>query len=482
MKKRLVALLMCSLFPFMTACSTTEDIITPDTTGGVETSNTETTTPPDDTDPDPKPVVAPKLTAQEFQNTIQYVEKCRDDKKLSYAAFAVGNRAGEFFHWTLEGTNDETLFDMASVTKAAVVTPLFLLAQQEGLLHWSDTLDMHVNATGDKAKITLAHLLTHSSGISTTKVRTEVSDPSKAIDAILSRKLAYKTGSKTLYSCSNFILLGHILEQTYGKTLDVLFLEKIAPALNMPNSGYKLFENATNIAKHQSSKNRVNDGDAHFLGDVAGNAGLFSNIVDMASYATELSKGFPTLISPELFQSVLDNRIENRCIGLSVLADTNTVRGQLLLGGSYGHTGYTGQSVYADPETGLWVVALTNTKYHNAELGSGFYTALAKDLLSYEVGIGLTAESGASSDPVTGAVTFEDNLTVSEVVSGSLADGILQVGDIIVNVTVNGNTTDVKTQRDFVRKVVTVKEGDVVTLKIRRGTEEKTVDIPSNRE
>ena len=306
-------------------------------------------------------------------------------------------------------------------------------------------LQWRVNATGDKAKITLAHLLTHSSGISTTKVRTEVSDPSEAIDAILSRKLAYETGSKTLYSCSNFILLGHILEQTYGKTLDVLFLEKIAPALNMPNSGYKLFENTTNIAKHQKSKNRVNDGDAHFLGDVAGNAGLFSNIVDMASYATELSKGFPTLISPELFQSALDNRIENRCIGLSVLADTNTVRGQLLLGGSYGHTGYTGQSVYADPETGLWVVALTNTKYHSSELGSGFYTALAKDLLSYEVGIGLTEESGASSDPVTGTITFEDSLSVSEVVSGSLADGILQVGDIIVNVTVNGNDVAIST-------------------------------------
>ena len=292
---------------------------------------------------------------------------------------------------------------MASVTKAAVIAPLFLAAQHEGLLHWDDTLDQHVNAPADKAKITLAQLLSHTSGFRNINVSTAAENPDKAIDAILARDLYFTPGSKSYYSCNNYILLGHILENTYGKSLDVLFKEKLAPALNMNNSGYKLFETTTNLAKHQSDPNRVNDEDAHFLRDVAGNAGLFSNIIDMSSFATELSKGLPTLTSPEIFEAALVGRTSDRSCGYRIIDESYTQGGSLFPTGSYGHTGHTGQSVFVDPETGLWVVLLTNATYHisssKVEKTRGeFHTALANDLISYAVGTILLSNSNAFVD------------------------------------------------------------------------------------
>jgi len=107
-----------------------------------------------------------------FQNTISYIESRRDAGELSYAAFSVGDRPGTHFLWCLDGTTESTLFDMASVTKIAVTTSLFLLAQSEG----------------------------------------------------------HMPGTHVVYCCNGFNLLGKLIKGLYGDTLDVLFREKIAPA------------------------------------------------------------------------------------------------------------------------------------------------------------------------------------------------------------------------------------------------------------
>jgi len=185
------------------------------------------------------------------------------------------------------------------------------------------------------------------------------------------------------------ILIGRVLEIVYDKPLDVLFTEKVAGPLNLSNTGYKLFETDAKIAVHQSDRNRVNDGQAHFLGDVVGNAAIFSNIVDMAKYATELANGFPSLgIPQEMFVESIQNRTaglsSDRAIGWALLGDN--APGCLLPTGSYGHTGWTGQSIFVDSQTGLWVVFLTNSQYHGASsddkivIRGELYDALAKDL------------------------------------------------------------------------------------------------------
>ena len=88
-----------------------------------------------------------------------------------------------------------------------------------------------------------------------------------------------------------------------------------------------------------------------------------------------------------------------------------------------------------------------------------------------------TSDSGAVYDSTTGLVTIKETVSVYEVSSGSLADGILQAGDVLVSATVNGNTTEITRQYHIIDMMLDVRAGDIVTLKILRGGEEKTVSI-----
>ena len=349
-----------------------------------------------------------KMTEHDLERTIAYIEQLKADGKLSYAAFAVGNHTGEFFHWTLDGTTDNTLFDMASVTKPVVVTSLFLQAQSEGLLSWDDTLSMHFeNVSEDKADIPLWRLLSHSSGfvarVSNSVLSTfenEEDRQAAVVDYILSTNLSYTPGTKVTYACNGYVVLGAILENVYGKSLDQLFLEKVAGPLGMENSGYKLFENATDLAKHQSNSNRVNDDIAHFINDVSGNAGLFSNILDMSVYAIAVANKLADLdVSSDVFDESVKNRTEelgdSRASGWKYVDESYAQTGKLFSTGSIGHTGHTGTSFFVDPETGLWVVLLTNANYLSTSsevetMRKNFHNILADDLAAGQSNIEVT--------------------------------------------------------------------------------------------
>ena len=242
------------------------------------------------------------------------------------------------------GVDEFTLFDMASVTKPVVVTSLFLQAQSEGLLSWDDTLSMHFeNVSEDKADIPLWRLLSHSSGfvarVSNSVLSTfenEEDRQAAVVDYILSTNLSYTPGTKVTYACNGYVVLGAILENVYGKSLDQLFLEKVAEPLGMENSGYKLFENATDLAKHQSNSNRVNDDIAHFINDVSGNAGLFSNILDMSVYAIAVAKENTELLDKMISYALKREREEGN---ITYSFDSNVLQGVNLGGGTKGAKG-----------------------------------------------------------------------------------------------------------------------------------------------
>ncbi len=392
MKKRVLALILCILLVFTTACNTVEPTDTTDTT------DTSDTTEPTDTTETTEVI---KMTEKDLQSTIRYIEQLKADGKLSYAAFAVGNASGEFYHWTLDGTNESTVFDMASVTKAVATTTLLLIAQSEGRISWDDPLGKYLDAPADKADIPIWRFMSHTSGLaaSTGLTNSQLEDyrkdgtPDKIVSAIINRKLASETGTKVQYSDGGFVLLGEVLKKAYGKDLNTLFLEKIAVPLGMENPGYKMYENTTDIAKHQDDANRVNDPTAYCLGNVAGNAGLFSNILDMSKYAIALANGLADLqVSSEVFEASLKNRAEglkdSRASGWKLVDEDYVQAGKLFPIGSFGHTGHTGTSIFVDPETGLWVVLLTNARYHVAnekvyEMRENFHDYLADDLLNF---------------------------------------------------------------------------------------------------
>ena len=119
-----------------------------------------------------------------FPHTVRYIESRRDAGELSYAAFAVGGRSGSCFHWCLDGTSEATLFDMASVTKVAVTTSLFLLAQSEGRVRPDDRIGDYFDAPPDKADIPLWRILTHTAGFRPYFVSSYTDDPAKAEELI----------------------------------------------------------------------------------------------------------------------------------------------------------------------------------------------------------------------------------------------------------------------------------------------------------
>ncbi len=268
-----------------------------------------------------------------------------------------------------EGTVDEhTLFDMASVTKIVATTSLCLLAMEKGWIKTTDKLSKFFpGCPTDKENITLGQLLTHTSGIGGHQALNLPENTYENIaEKILQLPLTYPTGTEVNYSCPGFILLGKILELVFGERLDVLFQKYIAEPLGMAESGF-LPDRTNNIVNHNSTEELrgvVNDYNCQFLGGVAGNAGLFSNIADMTRYVNFLQKKGSPLISEATFLPYIENYTpecsQDRGLGFLYVTPRYNQAGGLFPAGSFGHCGHTGQSVFLDPESGFYVIILSD--------------------------------------------------------------------------------------------------------------------------
>ena len=269
----------------------------------------------------------------------------------------------------------DSLFDMASVTKTVIPTTLAMLFLEKGLVSLHEPISEFLeNVPKDKADITIKHLMTHTSGI---KAHTLLQDfakkPSDVVDVILKTRLSAPVGTAAEYSCLGFILLGKILENISGKSLDTLAQEYILNPLDMRNSGYKPTEGhivPTEFDKESDTYlcGDVHDENARFMGGVSANAGLFSNIIDMIKYCAMLSSGGLLNGFPFVSKATLDvftrdytpGMSESRGLGFSLYDGRPHALGDLFPIGSYGHTGYTGTCFFVDIKTGLYVILLTN--------------------------------------------------------------------------------------------------------------------------
>ncbi|MDO5022411.1 MAG: serine hydrolase domain-containing protein [Eubacteriales bacterium] len=273
-------------------------------------------------------------------------------------------------------TDEHTLFDMASCSKIMSTTMLSLLALEQGDITLEDSISRFFEVPLDKENITVRNLLTHTSGIAPhLLLQNLTSDPKNVFDVILSLPLAGERG-KPMYSCLGFILLGKILEKVYQKPLDVLSKEKVFRPLNMLNSGY--LPKGDNIAATEldpltgkAIQGVVHDENARFMGGVAGNAGVFSNIKDMDIFAHMLAQDGQGLLSPISMLNARRNYTqgfdEHRGLGFHVGGLAGSFFGDLLPYDSFGHTGFTGTSVVVDPNSGFYCVLLTNRVHPSRE-------------------------------------------------------------------------------------------------------------------
>ena len=168
------------------------------------------------------------------------------------------------------------------------------------------------------------------------------------------------------YSCPGYILLGRIVEGLFGDRLDRLFYSLVSEPLGMASSRF-LPDRALDLVNSNLSdeeRGLVNDYNCRYLGGVAGNAGLFSNIADMTRYAKMLlAKGDP-IISRRTFDVAAKNYTAelgaSRGLGFLYVDGRYEQTGGLFADGAIGHCGHTGQSIFADVASGLYVIVLSD--------------------------------------------------------------------------------------------------------------------------
>lgn len=282
-----------------------------------------------------------------------------------------------------------TLFDLASVTKAVATTTMAMILYERGMLE----LDAPVSGTlpefltGDESRrhaVTFRMLLAHSSGLPAyEKLFLKASGRDELLKAAFSMPLTADPGTRTEYSDIGFIILGIALERIAGESLDTFCRREVFGPLGMSNTTFnpprelraKIPPTADERegdaipAKPRSTfRNRiiqgeVQDENAFVLGGIAGHAGLFSTAEDVARFAHAMISAGSPILRPETIASF--TRREGSPAGTSRALgwDTPSVPSQsgIHFGPhSYGHLGYTGTSLWIDPDRQLSITLLTN--------------------------------------------------------------------------------------------------------------------------
>lgn len=275
-------------------------------------------------------------------------------------------------------TGDHTRFDLASLTKVIATTTVAMMLEDQGRLDISRTVSSYLPELDapDKRAITVRMLLTHSGGLEADAPLWKTLRGREAyLSAINRRPLAYPPGSKMVYSDWDFVLMQLIFERVSGETLDAYSARHIFAPLGMTETGFRPdTAERSRIAPTEIDSLRglvwgtVHDENAAAIGGVSGHAGLFSTAHDLAIFAQMLlnggAYGSVRLIDPATVArwTSAQSPGSSRALGWDTPSGSSSA-GRFFSPRSYGHTGFTGTSVWTDPERGVWVVLLTNRVY-----------------------------------------------------------------------------------------------------------------------
>src|SRR5262245_28475299 len=276
---------------------------------------------------------------------------------------------------------EDTVFDLASLTKpVATATAIFLLVEQ-GKLRLDDRVQQHLPGfrRGRKDDTTLEHLLLHTAGLIADNAVADYRDGrEQALQRIFDLKPLAGPGERFVYSDVGFILLGEAVERGSGLPLDEFTRKHVFAPLGMNETGFRpdgtLKERAAPTERRDGQwlTGAVHDPRAALLGGVAGHAGLFGTADDLAVYAQMLLDGGEyhgrRLLAPGTVRLMTTPRPVAtktgpglRAYGWDVQTSYSANRGELFpRGQSFGHTGFTGTSLWVDPGSRTAVVFLSN--------------------------------------------------------------------------------------------------------------------------
>jgi CubicO group peptidase (beta-lactamase class C family) len=280
---------------------------------------------------------------------------------------------------------DSTLFDLASLTKAMGTTTVAMQLVQERRLDLDAPISRYLRSWpgwGMYGRITSRHLLAHTSGLPPgTDMWPGHRTRSERIAALARLPVRYPPGTHRQYSDVGMILLGAVIESITGSRLDDVVHSRVFAPLAMNDTRYNPLVPAPGVSsftfariapteldnrvRHTLVHGVVHDLNAWSLDGVAGHAGLFSSARDMAVFAQTLLdavRGEDTPVFPagSLLAWVNNERAFDRPLGWDVPTGENSAAGQYFSRSSIGHTGFTGTSIWVDPERDLFVVLLTN--------------------------------------------------------------------------------------------------------------------------
>jgi CubicO group peptidase (beta-lactamase class C family) len=278
----------------------------------------------------------------------------------------------------------DTIYDLASLTKVVVTATVAMILVDEDRID----LDKPVSAFlarfrgGARDRVTVRQLLTHSSGLDAVlPLYKELRGKAAYLERIQQLPLGYEPGSRSVYSDLGEILLGEILERVAGEPLDRFAARRIFEPLGMQDTGFKpRSELLPRIAPTELDpwrgrllRGEVHDENAFAMGGVAAHAGLFGSAPDLARFAQMLLNGgvydHKRIVSRGVVESFTARAGvpgSSRALGWDTPSPGSSA-GTLLSPRAFGHTGFTGTSLWIDPERRLFVLLLTNRVHPTRE-------------------------------------------------------------------------------------------------------------------
>lgn len=337
----------------------------------------------------PGPTTVPTVTSNEDFSAID---------ALMNAAVARGNMPGgvvlighngrvvyrkAFGMRSLEPTREpmtvDTIFDLASLTKCIATTTAMVQLLSEGRVRLNDPVAAYLPefAQNGKQDITIRELMTHFSGLPPDlDLKIPWQGRETAFKMAMETRPMYPPGTRFVYSDINFETLGFIVEKVSGMPLNEYASAKIFAPLGMkwtrflPPADWRARIAPTQYDEQgKMLRGVVHDPTARRMGGVAGHAGLFSTADDLAIFAQALLDGYKILSPLDVEKMTTPQQPATapslRGLGWDIDSPFASNRGELLPVGSFGHTGFTGTSLWIDPTTNTYIIILTNSVHPN---------------------------------------------------------------------------------------------------------------------
>ncbi len=278
----------------------------------------------------------------------------------------------------------DTIYDLASVSKAVGTTTAAMMLFESGrLLLNAPAHDYLPEFKGpDKDKVKVWNLLNHSAGFpSYLPLFKENKGYQQILKAICDIPLVYEPGTKVIYSDFGMILMGEIISRAAGLSLDRFLATHLFEPLGMKSTFYnpprsvigRVAPTENDPWRNRVVRAEVHDENAYVMGGVAGHAGLFSSAHDLAVFAQMMLNGgiydHRRFLKPDTirrFTAAQDIAESGRALGWGKPLQSNWT-GRIFSASAFGHTGFTGTSIWIDPEKELFIVLLTNRVHPSRE-------------------------------------------------------------------------------------------------------------------